>query len=87
MKSVKKTAEYTVYQKRNNRYAVQDANKKWINGDEKVKILLAEDLVKVTAPSAKEEPEDEADPDAETDTATEATAESESPEENSDEEK
>lgn len=66
MKTVKKTAEYTVYQKRSNRFAVKGADNAWINGEEKVKILLAEDLVKVAAPSAKEEPAAEAaEPEAE----------------------
>ena len=55
MKVTKKTAEYTVYQKRNNRYAVKGADSKWLNGDEKVKVLLAEGLIKLTAAAAKEE--------------------------------
>ena len=65
MKVVKKTAEYTVYQKRSNRYAVQSAEKKWLNGDEKVKVLLAESLIKVTAPAPKAEAEPEAEAPAE----------------------
>ena len=73
MKTVKKTAEYTVYKKRNDRFAVKGANKAWINGEEKTKILLAEDLIKVSAPSAKEEPAAEAD--TEEVEATEAAAE------------
>ncbi len=55
MKVTKKTAEYTVYQKRNNRYAVKGADSKWLNGDDKVKVLLAEGLIKLTAAAAKEE--------------------------------
>ncbi len=51
MKTVKKTSEYTISQRRDSRYAVVDSNKKPINGDEKVKILLAEELVKITAPA------------------------------------
>ena len=39
MKVVKKTSEYTISQRRDNRYAVVDANKNPVNGDEKVKIL------------------------------------------------
>ena len=54
MKVVKKTSEYTVYQRRDERYAVVGADKKPVNGDEKVKILLAEELIKVTAPAAPE---------------------------------
>jgi len=41
MKVVKRTAEYTVYQKRSERYAVQGPNKAWINGHDKAKILLS----------------------------------------------
>ncbi|HCH20332.1 MAG TPA: hypothetical protein DEX33_02935 [Cellvibrionales bacterium] len=54
MKTVKKTAEYTIYQKRNNRYAVKGANANWLNGEEKVAILLAENLIKLTQPAAPE---------------------------------
>jgi hypothetical protein len=55
MKVVKKTAEYTIYQRNDERYAVKDANKKPVNGEEKVKILLAEELIKVTEPAPVEE--------------------------------
>ena len=58
MKLVKKTAEYTIYQRSDNRYAVKDGNKKSINGEEKVRILLAEELIKAALPAAPEpEPE------------------------------
>jgi len=52
MKLVKKTAEYTIFKRGDDRYAVQDANKKAVNGEEKVRILLAEDLIKAAAPAA-----------------------------------
>lgn len=58
MEVVKTTKEYTVYKKRNNRYGVKGPNNKWINGEEKVKILLAQDLIKVSvAASAPAEEE------------------------------
>lgn len=57
MKVIKKTSEYTITQRRDERYAVIDAKKKPVNGDEKVKILLAEDLIKVTLPAPAPEPE------------------------------
>jgi hypothetical protein len=57
MKIVKKTSEYTISQRRDGRYAVVDGKKAPINGEEKVKILVAEDLVKVTAPAPAPEPE------------------------------
>jgi len=71
MKLVKKTDEYSIYLRGDKRYAVEDARKKPVNGDEKVRILVAEELVKVTAPAKKEEPVAEA--------AAEEAAESEAP--------
>lgn len=55
MKVVKQTDDYTIFQRRDNRYAVVDSNKKPVNGDDKVKILVAEELLKVTLPAPKEE--------------------------------
>jgi hypothetical protein len=67
MKLVKKTAEYSIYQRGDERYAVKDANKKAVNGEEKVRILLAEELLKAPVPAkpaveeaAEEEPVAEA---------------------------
>ena len=51
MKLVKRTAEYSIYKRGDERYAVKDANKKAVNGEEKARILLAEDLIKVTLPA------------------------------------
>jgi len=51
MALVKKTAEYSIYKRGDDRFAVRDANKQAVNGEEKVKILLAEELIKVTLPS------------------------------------
>ena len=51
MKLVKKTAEYSIYKRGDERYAVKDASKKAVNGEEKARILLAEDLIKVTLPA------------------------------------
>ena len=55
MKVVVKNDEYTIYQRRDGRYAVENAAKKAVNGDEKVAILLANELVKVTLPAAPAE--------------------------------
>jgi len=60
MKVLKKTAEYTVYQKRSGRYAVVDADKNTVNGDEKVAILIAEGFVTQAAPKVEEAPAEEA---------------------------
>jgi len=59
MKSIKKTAEYTIYQKRNNRYAVKSANGQWLNGDDKVTVLVAESLIKLSAAAPVEAPAEE----------------------------
>ena len=76
MKLIKKTAEYKVFMRGDDRYAVQDASGKPVNGEEKVRILVEEDLIKVTLPSPEEEvaePEDTADGGDETaEVATEA---------------
>lgn len=54
MKVIKKTADYTVSQKRSGRYAVTAADGSTINAEEKTKILLAEGLIKLTEPKAAE---------------------------------
>ena len=76
MKVVVTNDEYTIYQRRDGRYAVEGADKKPINGDEKVTILLANELISVTPPAA---PEDEAAPEAaeEAEAAETETAETE----------
>jgi predicted transcriptional regulator len=64
MKEVKKTSEYTIYQKRNGRHAVKGSNG-YVNGEEKAKILLAEGLIKLTEPRPVEEaPAEEAEAEA-----------------------
>jgi hypothetical protein len=50
MKLIKKTPEYSIFQRGDERYAVKDAKRKPVNGDEKVSILTAEGLVKAPAP-------------------------------------
>ena len=55
MKLVKKTPEYTIYQRRDDRYAIETKKGNAINGDDKIKILLAEDLIKAVAPKKVEE--------------------------------
>ena len=79
MKLIKKTAEYKILMRGDDRYAVQDASGKPVNGEEKVRILVEEDLIKVTLPSPKEgvaESEDTADGGDET---AEAAAEADDP--------
>ena len=59
MKLVKKTDEYSIYLRGDERYAVKDADKKPINGDDKVRVLVAEELIKVALPAEPEEPVEE----------------------------
>jgi len=75
VKVIAKTDEYTIYQKRNERYAVKDANRAWVNGDAKIAILREHKLIAAPAPKAPE-PE----PAAETAVETDATAETSSEE-------
>ncbi|UTW45308.1 hypothetical protein KFE80_13270 [bacterium SCSIO 12696] len=77
MKTIKKTADYTIFQKRNERYAVKGADSKWINGEEKAKILLAEELIKLSVAAPAEEPVEEVAEEA----TEEAVAEEEATEE------
>ncbi|MDZ7671009.1 MAG: hypothetical protein U5Q16_16885 [Gammaproteobacteria bacterium] len=57
MQVVTRTDEYTIYKKRNQRYAVRNKDKQWVRGDDKVAILLSQGLIQAPAPKAPEEPE------------------------------
>lgn len=46
MEVLKETKEFTLYKKRSGRYAVKGKDGKWINGQEKIKILMAEGIAK-----------------------------------------
>ena len=50
-----KKKDYQVVKKRSGRYAVVGAKNKFINGEEKVKILVKEGLIKTGLPKKKEE--------------------------------
>ena len=52
MELIKKTDNYTIYKKKSGRYAVQNKDKKYLTEKEKVEILLAEKLIKIS-PSKK----------------------------------
>ena len=63
MTLVKQTENYRIYKRGDDRYAVRDAHRQPINGEDKVAILLQEGLVE--APKAKApEPEPAAEADA-----------------------
>lgn len=75
MKLIKKMADYKIFMRGDDRYAVQDANGKPVNGEEKVRILMGEDLIKVTLPSPKKEAPESDDAADSGDGATEVAAE------------
>ena len=77
MKLIKKVADYKIFMRGDDRYAIQDANGKPVNGEEKVRILVQEDLIRVTLPSAKEEPPGSDDGANSGDEATEVAAKAE----------
>ena len=63
MEIVKETEEYQIIKKRSGRYGIRKADRSWLGGDDKVKILVAEGLLKVAAPKDEapaEEPPAEA---------------------------
>lgn len=68
MKLIKKTDSNKIFQRRDERYAVETLSGKPVNGEEKAKILLAEGLIKVTEPKPAE-------PEAAEETTEEAAAE------------
>jgi hypothetical protein len=51
MQQVKKTGDYTIYQKKSGRYAVKGKDKRFVHGEDKARILLAEALIE--PPKAK----------------------------------
>ncbi len=53
MKILKKTENYTVLLRNDGRYAVTDSSKNAINGAEKVRILLDEELIVAKLPEDK----------------------------------
>jgi hypothetical protein len=74
MKTVKKTAEYTVLQRGDGRYAVRGKDRKWVNGEAKVDILVKEELLNKPISKPKPEPA----PETNGETAAEETAAEES---------
>ena len=58
MEIVKETEEYQIVKKRSGRYGIRKSDRSWITGEDKVKILLAEGLIKLTEPTKQPEPEE-----------------------------
>lgn len=66
MQVVKRTEAFVIYKKRSGRFGVRTRTGAWINGPEKVKILVDEGLIKADVPSAEEPaPEETIEPVAE----------------------
>jgi hypothetical protein len=72
VKKVTTTGDYSIYQKRSGRYAVQDKAKNWVNAEEKTKILLEAGLIAASAPKPvpSDEPEEAATVEAESNDET-----------------
>ncbi len=75
MEVVKKTDAYVIVKKRSGRFGVKNSSGKWINGDEKVKILVEAGLVKAAVPKKEEPVEEPAEEATEAAPAEEAPAE------------
>jgi hypothetical protein len=81
MKAVVSTDQYTIYRKRNDRYAVRDAARAWVNGESKTMILAEHGLITLAAakaPPPAEAPAAEA-PAGETPAGETPAAETETP--------
>ncbi len=75
MRLIKKTPDYKIFVRGDDRYAVQDANGKPVNGEEKVRILLAEELITVAIPDPAPEAAAPSDDDSGAEAAAESTEE------------
>ena len=84
MKTVASTDAYTIVQRKDDRYAVVGANKKPINAEEKVAILLEHGLITAPAPKAPE-PEPEVEAEAETEATAEDAGDAEASEKDAEE--
>ncbi|EIC22763.1 hypothetical protein [Thiorhodovibrio frisius] len=76
MKEIKRTKEHRIYQKKSGRYAVTDARKRPVNGEDKATILLAEGLVAAPKQKAPEPVATEETAETAEETSSEPAAES-----------
>ena len=78
MEVVKESGDFKIFKKRSGRFAVKNNQGKWVNGADKVKILVDAGLIKAAIPKKEEpapEPAKEEAPAAEEAPAEEAPAE------------
>lgn len=59
MEKVKSEKDYSIFKKRNGRYGVKASTGKWINGEDKVKILSEQKLIQLSPKKKIEEPKEE----------------------------
>lgn len=52
MKEIKSVGDKKIFEKKSGRYAVKDANKKYINGDDKAKLLAEAGLITIPEPKS-----------------------------------
>ena len=52
MKEIKSVGDKKIFEKKSGRYAVKDANKNYINGDDKAKLLAEAGLITIPEPKA-----------------------------------
>jgi uncharacterized protein affecting Mg2+/Co2+ transport len=72
LKTVKQAAGYTIFQRNDGRYAVRGQDRRWVNGDAKVDILVGEGLLKQQAPKPKAEAEPASEAEAQDGESTDA---------------
>lgn len=75
MQVVTRTDEYTIFKKRNQRYAVRNKDREWVRGDDKVAVLLAHNLIEAPVPKSPDQPEEPEAVEAAADEGAEAGAE------------
>jgi hypothetical protein len=78
MKIIKRTDGYIVIEKRNGRYGVRNKHRKWVGGEEKLKVLTELGLVeapKKAAPSDSDNAESETSSEEESETQSSTSAE------------
>ena len=59
MKVKLRTDEYTIFERRDGRFAIKDAGGNPLNGDDKIEILLQNGLIELAAPRSEEASSDD----------------------------
>jgi len=75
MEKVKESKDYTIFKKRSGRHAVKAAAGKWVNGEEKINILVKEGIIAKMNPAKPKEEAPAAEAAPAEDTAEEKPAE------------